>query len=223
MKKLIVIEGLDGSGKATQTQLLYERFKTLGKKIKKITFPDYDSESSSLVKMYLGGKFGDKPNDVNAYAASAFYAVDRYASYKTGWSDKEEYDIVIADRYTTSNAIHQCCKLEPKYWDEYLEWLFEFEYKKMGIPEPDIVIFLNVDLDISQELMHKRYKGNEDKKDIHEKDLDYLNKSKEVSAYCINKYNWKVIDCCNNNSMKKIDEIHEEILSVVNFITEEAI
>ncbi len=214
MGKLIVFEGLDGSGKATQAKLLYEKLKNDGHKVMKITFPDYDSDSSSLVKMYLGGQFGSNPGDVNAYAASSFYSVDRYASYKTHWGDfYKQGGIVISDRYTTSNAVHQCSKLERAQWDDFLNWLFEFEYKYIGIPAPDAVIYLDVDTDVSQKLMTERYNGTEDKKDIHEKDVEYLNKSSRAAHYCAKKYGWNRIKCVNNGAINSIEHIHTDVVS----------
>lgn len=159
--KLYVIEGLDGSGKATQSQLLYESFARKGLPVRKVSFPNYESDSSALVRMYLRGDFGRDPSDVNAYAASSFYAADRFAGYKADWGPfYEEGGIIIADRYTTSNAIHQCSKLPEKEWDGFLEWLFHFEYELLGIPAPDEVIYLQVDPQISQELMTGRYRGD---------------------------------------------------------------
>ena len=138
--RLLVIEGLDGSGKATQAKLLAAHLAEGGRRVMEITFPDYESDSSALVKMYLSGQFGDKPDDVNPYAASSFYAVDRYASYKTRWgSFYEAGGIVIADRYTTSNAVHQCSKLPPEQWDDFLRWAFDYEYRLLGLPAPDAV------------------------------------------------------------------------------------
>ena len=167
MGKLIIFEGLDGSGKGTQTKLTAQRLQEQGHDLRQITFPDYESDSSALVKMYLSGAFGDKPDDVNAYAASSFYAVDRYASYKTDWGEfYREGGLVLSDRYTTSNAVHQCSKLPPMHWDGFLNWLFDFEYKKFGIPAPDAVIYLAVDPEISQKLITERYNGDETKKDI---------------------------------------------------------
>ena len=138
--KLIVLEGLDGSGKGTQAKLLAKHLTVTDHLVREITFPDYDSDSSALVKMYLAGQFGDKPDDVNAYAASSFYAVDRYAGYKSDWGKfYEEGGILIADRYTTSNAVHQCSKLPPEQWDTFLQWLFDYEYHLLGLPAPDAV------------------------------------------------------------------------------------
>ena len=215
--KLIVIEGLDGSGKATQAERLYETLRGRGIPVKKVSFPDYESPSSSLVKMYLSGEFGAHPDDVNAYAASSFYAVDRYASYKKGW--KEFLDtggIVIADRYTTSNAVHQCSKLPKENWDEYLNWLFEYEYKLLGVPEPTLTLYLHVDPEVSQRLMSGRYQGDEQKKDIHERDLEYLRQSQEAAGYCVDTLGWRVVECCRGGNMRSVEEIHEDIMAYIS-------
>lgn len=214
--KLIVIEGLDGSGKATQAKLLTQALAEQGENVKGITFPDYDSESSALVKMYLHGDFGSKPGDVNAYAASAFYAVDRYASYKTSWGELyKQGAVIIADRYATSNGIHQCSKLDESLWDEYLKWLDDFEYKKLGIPAPDMVIYLKADTDVSQKLMTGRYGGDESKKDIHEGDLEYLRRSQKAAAYCADKLGWKTVECVKDGQMRSIEDIHNEIMTLI--------
>lgn len=210
--RLIVIEGLDGSGKATQAQLLYEALLSENKPVKKISFPDYESDSSALVKMYLGGEFGSKPEDVNAYAASSFYAVDRYASFKKDWGQfyNEGY-IVIADRYTTSNAIHQCSKLPEKQWDAFLEWLFTYEYQLLSIPAPDTVLYLQTDVATSQRMMTHRYSGHEEKKDIHESDLRYMERSWRAAEYCKDKLGWKTVACVINGAMRDMMDIHKEI------------
>ena len=162
MGKLIIFEGLDGSGKGTQTKLTADRLRQRGADLRQITFPNYESNSSALVKMYLAGEFGEHPDDVNAYAASSFYAVDRFASYKTDWGEfYREGGLVLSDRYTTSNAVHQCSKLPPMHWDGFLNWLFDFEYKKIGIPTPNEVIYLAVDPEVSQRLLTERYQGHE--------------------------------------------------------------
>jgi dTMP kinase len=215
-RRLIVIEGLDGSGKATQAKLLCDKLENEGVNVRKVSFPNYESDSSALVKMYLSGEFGSSPEDVNAYAASSFYAVDRYASFKREW--KEFYmqgGTIIADRYTTSNAIHQCSKLPRDQWDEYLEWLFKFEYEQMGIPRPDVVIYLKVDTNISQKLLGNRYGGDESKKDIHENNIEYLEKSHEAAEYCRNKFGWNTVECCENNNIKAIDLIGKEIMKII--------
>lgn len=212
MGKLIVIEGLDGSGKATQSKLLAEQLCAEGRQCRRIRFPAYESNSSALVKMYLAGEFGDKPGDVNAYAASSFYAVDRFASYKQDWgSFYQSGGVLIADRYTTSNAVHQCSKLPRSQWDDYLAWLFDFEYHKLGIPTPDAVLFLDLPTAVSQQLMSERYHGDETRKDIHEKDLDYLSHSREAAYYCAEKLGWEKIDCTQNGELLSIDEIHRKV------------
>lgn len=214
--KLIVIEGLDGSGKNTQATALHDILKNEGKNVIKVSFPDYNSQSAALINMYLSGQFGSDPNDVNPYAASAFYAVDRFASFRTKW--KEHYEnggIVIADRYTTSNAIHQCSKLPEEQWDSFLDWLFEFEYKYISIPEPDSVVYLRVDPDVSQKLIEKRYSNDESKKDIHEKAADYLRRSRIAADYCADHLNWSVLECISNGSMRSKEDITEELLNIV--------
>ena len=214
--KLIVIEGLDGSGKATQAGLLAEALQRQGRSVRMVSFPVYDSDSSALVRMYLNGDFGKKPGDVNAYAASTFYAVDRFASYKSDWGKfYEDGGIIIADRYTTSNAIHQCSKLPEDQWDVFLDWLFTLEYTLMGIPTPDQVIYLRGDTEIRQKLMARRYHGDENKKDIHEKDLDYMNRSRKAAEYCKDALKWTAVECVRDGQMRSIDEIHREILSFI--------
>ena len=214
--KLIVIDGLDGSGKATQSKRLAERLQERGFKARTISFPDYDSDSSALVKMYLGGQLGDNPDDVNAYAASSFYAVDRVASYINTWRrDYEAYDYIIADRYTTSNIIHQMAKLDPSGRDSFIDWLYDFEYNRLELPAPDTVIFLDVDPAISQKLIYGRYGGDESKKDIHEKDFAYLMRCRSSAVYAIERLGWRRIDCTANGEMRSIDEIGDEILSLL--------
>lgn len=218
MGKLIIFEGLDGSGKGTQTELACQSLRQKGYDPLKITFPDYESESSALVKMYLSGQFGQKPDDVNAYAASTFYAVDRYASYKTSWGAAyRSNSLIISDRYTTSNAVHQCSKLPPMHWDGFLEWLFDFEYKKLGLPAPDAVIYLAVDPDVSQRLIAERYNGDQTKMDIQEKDTEYLARSRAAAEYCARKLGWKRIECTTVADgvkiIRSVEDIHAEVLA----------
>jgi dTMP kinase len=180
-----------------------------------VTFPDYASESSALVRMYLGGKFGEKPDDVNAYAASSFYAVDRYASYKTSWGEfYEQGGVVIADRYTTSNAIHQCSKLPRAAWESFLAWLFDYEFHLLGLPAPDEVIYLAVDPAVSQRLMNGRYHGDESKKDVHEKDVEYLTRSRRAAEYCAAHLGWKTVACSEGDTMRTIDAIGAEVEAI---------
>ena len=214
--KLIVIEGLDGSGKATQAGLLAGWLEQRGEKVRKVTFPDYESDSSALVKMYLAGAFGSDPGDVNAYAASSFFAVDRYASFKKGWGEfYRGGGVVIADRYTTSNAIHQCSKLPREQWDAYLDWLFHFEYELLGIPAPDQVIYLQVQPEVSQKLMSARYHGDESRKDIHEHNLDYMSRSRQAAEYCAAKLGWRTVHCTAGGAMRTVEDIQSEIQSLI--------
>ena len=213
--KLIVIEGLDGSGKATQAKRLTEALVEKGIPVREVSFPDYGSDSSALVRMYLSGQFGTDPQDVNAYAASSFFAVDRFASYKKDWHRDYARGVVIADRYTTSNAVHQCSKLPKEQWEDFLNWLFDFEYKKLGIPAPDRVIYLNVDPAVSQALMTARYSGDENKKDIHERDIAYLRHSREAAAYCAEKLGWETVDCCRDGQMRSIEDIHKDVIKLL--------
>lgn len=214
-KKLIVIEGLDGSGKATQAKRLTEALVEKGIPVREVSFPDYGSDSSALVRMYLSGQFGTDPQDVNAYAASSFFAVDRFASYKKDWCRDYARGVVIADRYTTSNAVHQCSKLPKEQWEDFLNWLFDFEYNKLGIPAPDRVIYLNVDPAVSQALMTARYRGDENKKDIHERDIAYLRHSREAAAYCAEKLGWETVDCCRDGQMRSIEDIHKDVMKLL--------
>ena len=212
MGKLIVIEGTDGSGKSTQFRLLTERVAREGREFRKLVFPQYKEESSALIRMYLGGEFGDKPSDVNAYAASAFYAVDRYASYKKVWGAwYEGGGLVLSDRYTTSNAVHQASKEPVEKQEEYLVWLYEFEYDRLGLPKPDLVIYLDVPTAYTEQLMRSREAATGTHADIHEKDLAYLATCRETGRRAAQFYRWTVIDCVRDGKMRSIEDIHEEI------------
>ena len=218
MGKLIILEGLDGSGKGTQAELLAKALQQQGRGLRKLTFPNYASDSSALVKMYLRGDFGQKPDDVNGYAASAFYAVDRYAGYKADWGPfYQAGGLLVADRYTTSNAVHQCAKCPREEWDGFLNWLFDFEYQKLGLPAPDAVIYLAVDPAVSQTLMSGRYHGDESKKDIQERDPEYLARARAAAEYCAEKLGWRRVECTAEQDGKKImrppQDIHTEILA----------
>ncbi len=214
--RLITIEGLDGSGKGTQTGLLFDALARQSLPVKKVSFPRYTSDASAPVRMYLAGDFGKKPGDVNAYAASAFFAVDRFAAWR---QDIQPFyqagGIVLADRYTTSNAIHQCSKLPESQWDEFLAWLFDLEYTRMGLPAPDLVFYLDMDPAVSQKLMTGRYQGDEGKKDIHEKDLEYLARSRAAARYCADKLGWQRIACDNGTDPLPLQTIHRQILARV--------
>lgn len=215
--KLIVIEGLDSSGKQTQTELLCKALNEKGFSVKKISFPCYDSDSSALVKMYLAGKFGNNAEDVNPFAASSFYAVDRYASFKTDWGKfYNDGGIVIADRYTTSNMIHQAGKISDlQERDEYLNWLYEYEFSYLGLPQPDKVMFLEMPPSVSERLMKERANKftGEKEKDIHEKDKAHLENSYKSAIYVAKKFDWTKVSCVNNNELRTIEDIHCELLS----------
>lgn len=214
--KLIVIEGLDGSGKATQAKLLFQALAEKGLAVRQVSFPDYGSDSSALVKMYLRGDFGSRPGDVNAYAASAFYAVDRYASFKKDWQAfYEGGGTVVADRYTTSNAVHQCSKLPEDQWPGFLQWLFQFEYELMGIPTPDRVIFLQVETDVTEKLLLKRYGGDESREDIHEADRVYMARSRQAAEYCARRLGWETVPCTKDGQMRTVEDIHRQVMAIL--------
>ena len=216
MGKLIVIEGTDGSGKSTQFKKLTERIAAEGIAFQKLVFPQYSEPSSALIRMYLGGEFGSSPSDVNAYAASAFYAVDRYASYKRSWG--EWYDrggLILSDRYTTSNAVHQASKEPAEKQQDFLKWLYEFEYEKLGMPAPDLVIYLDVPTDFSEKMMRKREQDTNTTADIHEQDLSYLATCRETGRAAAQYYGWQIIDCVKDDQMRSIEDIHEEIYRLV--------
>ncbi len=214
MGKLIVIEGLYGSGKSTQLELLPKNLLAKGIESQTVSFPDYDSDSSALVKMYLGGRFGKKPGDVNAYAASLFYAVDRFASYKTTWGNYYNGDgIIVSGRYTTSNAVHQTSKMPESEWKDFLDWLYDLEYNKVAIPKPDKVIFLDMPIEVSQKLMSGRYKGDESKKDIHESDTEYLNQCRKAAMFTAEYSGWTIIPCAKGSEPRSIEDIANDILN----------
>ncbi len=219
MGKLIVIEGTDSSGKETQTKKLYERLLSEGKNVRKISFPNYDSPACEPVKMYLAGKFGDNASKVNPYPISTMYAIDRYASYKMDWGNfLQNGGIIITDRYTTSNMVHQASKIDDKEEKEkYLQWLEDLEYNKMELPKPDMVIFLNMPTDMAAKLMAERKNKitGESQKDIHEKNKEYLKKSYDNACEIAKKYNWQEIKCVNKE-LKSIEDIGEEIYNLVS-------
>ena len=222
MGKLIVIEGTDGSGKSTQFKLLTDRVTAEGHRFQKLVFPQYAEPSSALIRMYLGGEFGTNPSDVNAYAASAFYAVDRYASYKKVWGDwYENGGLVLSDRYTTSNAVHQASKEPVEKQGQFLQWLYEFEYDRLGLPRPDLTIYLDVPTDFTEKMMRSREAATNTKADIHEQDLEYLATCRRTGRAAAAFYGWTVIDCVKDGVMRSIEDIHEEIYRHVMVCLEE--
>ena len=216
MGKLMVLEGIDGSGKSAQYRRLTARFEREGLDYHSIVFPRYDQESSALIRMYLNGDFGSRPDDVNAYASSIFYAVDRYASYMTDW--KAYYQsggVVLSDRYTTSNAVHQGAKLPPEEQPRFFDWLYDLEYVKLGLPRPDLVIFLDVDLATSEARMHRRQLKTGKSGDIHERDTEYLQLCLDTGHRAAAHYGWRVVDFMKDGKEREVDEKHEEIYQIV--------
>ena len=219
MGKLLVIEGLDGSGKATQAKLLTDALTAQGRRVRQVSFPDYESDSSALVRMYLSGAFGTRPGDVNAYAASSFYAVDRYASFRRDWGAfHRDGGVIIADRYTTSNAVHQCSKLPREQWDAFLTWLFSYEYDLLGLPAPDTVLYLRVAPEVSERLLQGRRQITGERADIHERDREYQALSRAAADYCAERYQWRVIECADADGLRSVDDIHAEIMRNVSYL-----
>ena len=219
MGKLFVIDGTDGSGKQTQFQKLQESLTKDGIDYKVVSFPNYDSPSSSLVKMYLSGEFGENAKEISPYIASTFYAADRYATFQTGYKKYyEDGGIILADRYTTANMVHQAGKIkDEKEREKFLNWLWDFEFNLYGLPVPNEVFFLNMPVEKSIELM--KYRENkfthQDKKDIHERDINHLKDAYEAACDVSKKYNWYEIKCVKNNEIRTIEDIHQEIYKEV--------
>lgn len=214
---LIVVEGLDGCGKSTQLELLKENFKNAHF----ITFPYYNTDSGKIISSYLAGDFHEKDPSISAYSASLMYAVDRYTSYKTHWEALYTSGLpVISARYVTSNAIYQMTKLDRAEWDKYLDWLFDLEYVKLGLPRPDKTIFLDMPVEISQKLLSARYGGDESKKDVHERNVDFLKQCREAARYVGERCGWVIIPCSSGEKPRTVDEIHRDILNEITTITE---
>lgn len=209
---LIVLEGIDGSGKETQASLLEKKLKEKGREVMHISFPDYESPSSALVKMYLKGDFGKNPEDVNPYAASLFYAVDRFASYRMKWKDfYQKGGIIIADRYTTSNMVHQMTKYEDKKArKDFLSWLEKTEYEELELPVPDLVILLDIPLRVSENLVKERARQG-GSMDIHEQHLDYLRKCHDAYQELVSLYGWKRIPCTEEGKLRTIEDIGKDV------------
>ncbi len=224
MGKLITIEGIDGAGKETQSKLLFKRLEEAGYPVRLLSFPDYQNPSSTMVKMYLAGEFGANANDVSAYQASVLFAIDRFASFRQQWQDfYQSGGIVIADRYTTANMIHQGGKIaDSESRENFLNWLVEFEYQIMGLPQPDLTLFLDITPEISAELTAKRLnKSNQQiEKDIHEKDSEHLKNSYKVAQEIISRYHWQKINCLQGQELKSIEAIADDIWRVISPLLE---
>lgn len=214
--KLIVLEGIDGSGKSAQYRRLCARMEQDGIEYNHIVFPRYDKESSALIRMYLNGEFGTRPDDVNAYTASTFYAVDRFAAYQTDWGKRyENGGLILSDRYTTSNAVHQGSKLQDEELPAFFGWLSDLEYDKMGLPKPDLVIYLDVDVEISLARMRRRQAKNHTSADIHEKDLGYLERCLHTARMAADYYGWTRIPWQKDGKERELDEKNDEIYRII--------
>ena len=214
--KLIVLEGIDGSGKSAQYRRLCARFDEAGMAYHHIVFPRYDQESSALIRMYLNGAFGTHPSDVNAYAASTFFAVDRYASYRTDWGEiYENGGLILSDRYTTSNAIHQGSKLPEAELPAFFDWLYDLEYGKLGLPRPDLVLYLDVDLPTSLKRMQHRQEKQNTKADIHEQDETYLKNCRAAAREIVKDCGWTVIRCARDGDPRTVEDIHNQVYRTV--------
>lgn len=213
--KLIVLEGTDGSGKETQTRLLCESLEKKGCKLQRLSFPCYGTPAAVPLEMYLRGEFGKHPGDVGPYAASMFYETDRFASYKTGWGKfYEDGGLVISDRYTTSNAIHQGCKLPDGKRQDYLEWLYDFEYQKIGLPTPDLVIYLDVPTEISVKIAAERAGKAGVQHDIHETDVGYQTGCRIAALDTATRSGWRIVRCAERGKLRSIEDIHQEVLKI---------
>ena len=221
MGKLIVLEGTDGSGKSTQFALLKQRLEREGKAFQTIVFPQYDEPSSALIRMYLGGEFGPNPGDVNAYAASTFYAVDRFASYRKVWG--EAYNnggLILADRYTSSNAVHPAAKVLEPLRPDFFRWLYDLEFVRFGLPVPDLVLYLDMPTELTETLMRKRESDTHTHADIHEQDLEYLRSCRKTGLHAAAYYGWSVISCARDGQIRSIEEIHEDLYKKVLSVIE---
>jgi len=215
MGKLIVFEGIDGSGKSTQFERVCTRFEREGRDFMRIKFPQYDNPSSALIKMYLGGEFGDDPDSVNAYAASSFFAVDRFASFKKLWQEYyERGGVVMTDRYTTSNAIHQGAKLDPGSREQFFEWLYDYEFRLLGLPAPDLVLYMDIDAREASRRLSQRQSETRTDGDIHE-NAGFLQKSAESAEHAANYYGWRKVACFSDGRERTEDEIEREIYDLL--------
>lgn len=214
--KLVVLEGTDGSGKATQARLMADRLTAEGVSFRELDFPRYGNPFAEPARLYLAGALGAKPGDVSACAASVLYAVDRYASYREDWGAAYEAgELILANRYTTSNAVHQASKLEPGEREDFLDWLFDLEYRRLALPEPDLVVYLDLPVEISDRLLRQRQERTHTQADIHEQDEDYLRRCRQSAREIVRTLGWTCIDCSRNGALRSPEDIHAEIWELV--------
>ncbi len=215
--KLIVFEGTDGSGKSTQSKMMAQRLEQEGVTFRIIDFPRYGNPFAEPARLYLQGALGDKPGDVGAYPASVLYAVDRYASYKEDWGKAYEAgELILANRYTTSNAVHQASKLPDGERMAYLQWLYDLEYGKLGLPKPDLVIYLDLPNQISEQMMRRREAATGTAADIHERDDAYLRRCRENAREVASVSGWQVINCARDDRIRTVEDIHQEAWELVS-------
>ncbi len=217
MSFFVAIDGLDGSGKHTQTTLLCEWLQELGKEVRALSFPCYGEKSAIPAEMYLRGELGGKPEDTNAFAASVLFSVDRYLSYRTDWkrqADRED-TVIVSDRYSTANAVHQLSKIPKSEWASFLSWLWDFEFCKLALPKPDLVLYLEMPPSVSRKLIRSRTEETGRKQDIHETDGSHLEKSYEAALYAAEALGWTTVHCAENGEPRSISSIQEEIRSIV--------
>lgn len=213
--KIIVLEGLDGCGKSTQLEMTAQFLAQTGVDFRAVSFPDYASDSGRIVSRYLAGEIPCE-GERGAYAASSFYAVDRYISFVTDW--KKDYDrgsVILSGRYTTSNAIYQMTKIRADEREDYLRWLWEYEYNKLGLPAPELVIFLDMPVEFSQQLLAKRYEGDESKKDIHERSAAFQLACKECADFTAARCGWKRVECVSGDRLRPAEDIQSEIRALI--------
>lgn len=221
--KIIVLDGIDGTGKTTQSLRLLKQLQQHTDQVLYLSYPNYQSPSSALVQMYLSGELAQQVQDVNAYAASSFYAVDRYATYLKEW--KQYYDqgmIIILNRYVSSNAIHQMPKLPQHRWNSFMDWLDDYEHVKLTLPRPDHIFFLDMSHAVADQLILSRYEGDQTKKDLHENDLSYLASCREAAHYAAKRQHWSIIQCCEDDQLLSVEAVFEKILQkmkeVISFL-----
>lgn len=218
--KLVVIEGIDGSGKSTQFRLLCDALTRDGVDFRRVVFPRYDNPSSTLIRMYLGGEFGSDPDAVNAYAASSFFAVDRYASFVQDWRDYYlGGGLVLTDRYTTSNALHQGAKMASDEREQFFKWLYEYEFDLIGLPKPDLTFYVNITVSLAAKRLRSREEQTGTRADIHEQDLPYLESCAQSGTAAAEHFGWYVVDSVKNNEQRTPEEIHKEIYNKVQSLT----
>ena len=218
MGRLVVIEGIDGSGKSTQFELLCNRLIDEGRDFIRVRFPRYDKPSSALLKMYLGGEFGDDPDAVNPYAASSFYAVDRFASFFQDWRGYySSGGFVLTDRYTTSNAIHQGAKIPPSRREDFFKWLYDFEFNLIGLPAPDMVIYMDIEATHALRRLHDRQSETDTIGDIHEKNMLYLEQCVQCGKQAAKLYGWQTVNCFSEGCERDKYELHREIYNIISY------